>query len=413
LKDVELQVAESFERIFPIPAVSADWEDVRERSGEQRRHSRRRRLSWRVAAVAAAIAVGVLLVTPAFGIGQRLLDLIQDDDTPPDVASFAWSPDGRRIAFGRLRGDAYDIYVMRADGSGQRNLTRNPAQYGGPVWSPDGRRIAFGRLPGDRHELPADLYVMNSDGSGQRRLARRMFASAWSPDWRRIAFLSGTKLAALNVYVMNADGSDRRVLARAGTSFHVVWSPDGKKIAFLSFKDTVGETRGCSQVYVVNVDGTAERSLSQRPGQQTKWCYSWPAWSPDGRRIAVRRARAADPYGPSHVYVMNADGSGKRRLTHLVEAIGEGEPAWSPDGRKIAFQSEVAYLPNVGGEVFVMNADGSGRRNLTRNPAHEYGHAWAPDGRKILFASDRDGKVDLYVMNADGSEKRKLTRRGE
>jgi Tol biopolymer transport system component len=387
------------------PASSNGGSRLRLERPESRRGRR-----WGVLAIAAAIAVGVLLVTPAFGIGQRLLDLFQHD-APPEVSSPVWSPDGRRIAFARWRGGNDDLYVMNADGSGQRNLTRNPALDGGPVWSPDGRRIAFARLPGGSHELPADLYVMNSDGSGQRRLVRRGFGSSWSPDWRRIAFLSGSKLAALNVFVMNADGSDRRVLARAGTSFHVAWSPDGKKISFLSFKDTVGVSKGCSQLYVVNVDGTAERSLSQRPGQQTEWCYNFAAWSPDGRRIAVRRAPAADRYGPSTLSVLNADGSGEHRLTHLVEAVGYSL-AWSPDGRKIVFESEIANLPHVGGEIFVMNADGTGRRNLTRNPAHDFGPAWSPDGRKIVFVSDRDGKFEIYVMNADGSGTRKLTRRG-
>jgi Tol biopolymer transport system component len=370
----------------------------------------RRRRRWGVLAIAAAIAVGVLLVTPAFGIGQRLLDLFQFDK-PPEVSSPVWSPDGRRIAFERSRGRDSDLYVMNADGSGQRNLTRHTAHDFGPVWSPDGRRIAFGR--GERRPgLPYDLYLMNSDGSGQRRLVRGGVGAAWSPDGRRIAFMSGSKYSAMSVSVMNADGNDHRVLARVGSSFSLAWAPDGKKIAFSSSKDTVGVPKGCSQVYVVNVDGTAERSLTQRPGRRTRWCYGSPAWSPDGRRIAVRRAPEADRYGVSHVYVMNADGSGQRRLTRLEEAVGHGGLAWSPDGRKIAFESEVAYLPDADGEIFVVNADGSGRRNLTRNPAHDFDPDWSPDARQILFVSNRDGRHDIYVMNADGSGQRRLTHRG-
>ena len=74
---------------------------------------------------------------------------------------------------------------MNADGSGLRKLTRGPAYDGNPAWSPDGRKIAFGRA--------GEIYVMNADGSGQRNLTRnpaRDFAPAWSPDGRKIAFES-------------------------------------------------------------------------------------------------------------------------------------------------------------------------------------------------------------------------------
>ena len=76
----------------------------------------------------------------------------------------AWSPDGRKIAFG---GDG-EIYVMNADGRGLRRLTRNPASDGSPAWSPDGRRIAFG----SERDGNLEVYVMNTDGSGQRNLTR-------------------------------------------------------------------------------------------------------------------------------------------------------------------------------------------------------------------------------------------------
>jgi TolB protein len=70
---------------------------------------------------------------------------------------FAWSPDGRKIA------------ALNADGSGRRNVTRNPAHDADPAWSPDGRRIVF---ISDR-DGTYEVYVMNADGSGQRKLTQR------------------------------------------------------------------------------------------------------------------------------------------------------------------------------------------------------------------------------------------------
>ena len=65
------------------------------------------------------------------------------------------------------RDDNWEIYVMNADGSGEKRLTRNPSHDASPAWSPDGRKIAF-----IRNLRNPDIYVMNADGSGQRRLAR-------------------------------------------------------------------------------------------------------------------------------------------------------------------------------------------------------------------------------------------------
>jgi Tol biopolymer transport system component len=84
----------------------------------------------------------------------------------------AWSPDGRKIAFQSKRrfgsnAGKGEIYVMNADGSGKRNLTRNRAQDGSPSWSPDGRRIGF---VSNRDGRRPEAHVMNADGSGQRSL---------------------------------------------------------------------------------------------------------------------------------------------------------------------------------------------------------------------------------------------------
>jgi Tol biopolymer transport system component len=193
-----------------------------------------------------------------------------------------------------------------------------------------------------------------------------------------------------HLYVMNADGSGLRRLTRneTYTNRQVLWPPDGRTLYF-------GR-------YLVRTDGSGAGRFPSIP--------TTAVWSPDGRRIAFVakpdwcRTGPRPCYG-SHtdIYVMNSDGSGKRKLTH--NARYNAEPAWSPDGRKIAFRS----TQNGNRDIYVMNADGSGKRNLTRNPARDGSPSWSPDGRRIAFLSDRDGRLEAHVMNADGSGQRSLT----
>ena len=130
-----------------------------------------------VVAIAVAIVAGAaLLATPALGIGDRLLSLIQGKPSPLDVQAPAWSPDGRTIVFVSWRDGNGEVYAMDADGSGPRNLTQHPAKDVRPAWSPDGRRIAFVSRPrrqlrGLRHERRREREAEPHAGSGERRLS--------------------------------------------------------------------------------------------------------------------------------------------------------------------------------------------------------------------------------------------------
>jgi len=410
-------LAARFTALAPEP-LAGDWDEVLGRAGAARNGRRRLERSRarqgsrrrRLVALAAAALVVVVGTASAFG---TVRDFFFGTARTAWGGTPTWSPDGRSIAFvsHRYPNGPAEVYVMKADGSGQRNLTREWGLNVFPIWSPDWRKIVFVSNPcaavrGACGGITA-IYVMNADGSGKRRLARGVSvrnswsgqfvnplsgSPAWSPDGRRIAFASDRD-GNFEVYVVNADGSGQRNLTRKpGFDSDPVWSPDGRKIAFVrTNSDGDGPARG-HELYLMNADGSGQRMLARGRA---------PAWSPDGRKIAFRSARD----GNGEVYVVNADGSGLQRLTRNPQS--DGGPLWSPDGRKILFERS----GHGNTEIYVMNADGSGQRNLTRTPtpARDTSPAWSPDGRKIVFVSNRDDNGEIYVMNADGSEQRKLT----
>jgi Tol biopolymer transport system component len=151
-----------------------------------------------------------------------------------------------------------------------------------------------------------------------------------------------------------------------------------------------------ASVFVINVDGTGARTLTNR----SLAFDAHPAWSPDGTRIAFE----STVDGRRAVWLMQADGQGLRRLTHTTGASTETAPAWSPRGARIAFATD----RDGNSEIYVAGADGSGARRLTENPANDGVPSWAPDGARIAFVSDRDGEFGIWAMTADGGSPARL-----
>lgn len=220
------------------------------------------------------------------------------------VFSPAWSPDGQRIAYRDSRfgiNNNDEIYVMNADGSGQINLTKNPANDWSPAWSPDGTQIAFASTRGATG-LP-NIFVMRADGSQTRQLTRSEGEyPSWSPDGRHIAYAS-SESGSYQINVMDADGSDQRPLTSGGHyNMYPAWSPDGAAIAYDTQRDfaTLTDTGAGPEfeIHVMNADGSCDTRITNNALEDR-----FPVWSPDGAylvwtqqgEVTMMSAHGGDP----------------------------------------------------------------------------------------------------------------------
>ena len=205
-----------------------------------------------------------------------------------------------------------------------------------------------------------------------------------SPAQGQIAF-SSTRSGGPLIYIMEADGSNVRLLeqgdrcdAQADTSkayaaAHPRWSPDGQRIAFYTYwGQEPGRTDG-QDIVVINADGSGRRRL-------TASGYNCdPAWSPDGREI-VFRTLIEDNWG---LYIVNVQ-SGKIRPL-INTPYMDRSPDWSPDGQRIVFSSGYNSDRPTQEDIFIVNADGSGLQQLSDAPGEESLASWSPDGQRIVY----------------------------
>ena len=316
-----------------------------------------------------------------------------------DYDVVAWSPDGSAVYFT----DGGDVYGVTADGSRLWLIaTATPpgthaagAVRRGWTWfavAPDGMHLVYAscRYPPavftdpDGSEAVAvgwgfELVRIALDDGSVERLTANLdveFYPAWSPDGRRIAYVSDAELADrrrdtgaswVNLYTMAADGTDiRPVLEEDFAVLHQppAWSPDGRHLAVVRY----GEEKSINgpmitdigrQLYVVGTDGAEPRLLADN-------VVSGPSWSPDGQRLAIAQTEA----GGVALYVIGIDGTGSRRVTGIEGWQG---PRWQTKYRESPSR---AWIDTV---------------------------AWSPDGTQILVRSNVD--QGAFAFNAETGQK--------
>ncbi|MEC7842533.1 MAG: hypothetical protein VX911_06590 [Candidatus Latescibacterota bacterium] len=229
----------------------------------------------------------------------------------------------------------WDLFTVKADGSGLTQLTTGREFEQHPTWSPDGKSILFTR---GEVMTNIDIYVMGEDGSDARRLTEhpeRDNRPDWSPDGSRIAFVS-QRDGDVAVWVMDGDGQNKRKLVKGRDPS---WSPDGSQIAFVS-----GQFGDSDEIYLIRPDGTDMRTLTEN--KKFDW---FPAWSLAGDHLVF----CSERFGGQELIVSTAAGDKQTRVT-IAEKTYEQEPVWSPDGRAIAYAGKMK--DNY--EIYVLDTSG-------------------------------------------------------
>ncbi|MEO1237973.1 MAG: DPP IV N-terminal domain-containing protein, partial [Planctomycetota bacterium] len=239
-------------------------------------------------------------------------------------------PTGRYLVYASTRHrQTADLYFQRVDGTAVTQLTTDPGNDVMPTLSPDGSQVAFAS---DRAGT-WDIYLMDTDGGPAVKLTEdgaQNLHPSFSPDGRRLVYSSrGTQSGVWELVVIDvARPAHRQII---GHGLFPTWSPTGDKIAYQRARE-----RGSRwfSVWTVTITEQGEAVHPTEIAASSNAAIITPEWSPDGRSLVfctVLDPTTDSPAGSrADIWVSNADGSGRARLTH--GSFGNLYPTWSPDG---------------------------------------------------------------------------------
>ncbi len=313
------------------------------------------------------------------------------------VSGVTLSRDGAWVAYEVSRNDAsrrtYSQLHVRNVASGKIvDLADDGDSSGNPEWSPDSKWLVYSGKLGGR----SGLIVSHPDGSAARYLAELHWTNAplpntgkrfaWSPDASQVAFVSSTPGPETA-----AASGDPMVITR------YLYKPDHAE----------GNTRfndnRRTHIFVADMAAGQVRQLTS--GDYYEHSIDW---SPDGRELLFVSNREPDQdlIFNYDIFALRLGDGSTRRMTATVSA--EYRPRWSPDGKRIVFQGTRRGLTDLettmeDTHLWVMNADGSGRRELgAAVDNRQGGPAWSPDGAAVYATVQERANVRLYRFPVEG-----------
>jgi Tol biopolymer transport system component len=277
---------------------------------------------------------------------------------PGTLRSPAWSPDASQVVYEKVS------YTPRPQNQLLYSWVRNIENRYTDVFPSVSRN---GTLLLTAKDVDSSVVTMAADGSNRRLIYKatdgEAFAPSWSADGEWIAFgygsfLQGRRSGGAKIMIVRKEGSDLQELtAGMPNAGFPSWAPDGKRIVYRSWGP--GDAMG---LRIMDVQSRVVRELTSGPD-------NLPYWSPDGGRILFTR-RDGDNFD---IYTIRPDGTDVRRLTDFP--ANDAHAVWSEDGRQImwnsgeyGFKDEAALYDHSFqpyGSIWIMNADGTGKRQLT------------------------------------------------
>jgi serine/threonine protein kinase len=343
---------------------------------------------------------GSLYSIPVFGgEAKKLVENVESCVT--------FSPDGKRFAFVRhhpIKAESYFV-LADVDGTNERILATLKGDEGfkgsGPAWSPDGRVIVTGvsKTDSDYHEYLATVSV--ADGT-IKPIGSQQWDDVGSVGW--LADGTGLITASYEKGAKNAqcylisypEGVVRRITNDLNDYHDLSLTADTTTLA------TVQEDR------IINIwvaPGADAKSLRQLTFGSAKYeGASGVRWAPDGRIIY-----AASAGNVGDVWILNADGSGQKRLTNTSSPYASWNPAVSPDGRYVVFVSDRAGKTHLKTHLWRMDIDGGNLKQLTSGDRFERDPSFSPDGRWLFYSSYDGEHLELFKLPIDGGESVRLT----
>ena len=376
--DFRTEIRKAFEReqsAFPPPAalraqvVAAVKSHARAAAPARQRADRN--FNWLMVGAAVVLAIAIVVGLMAVRLsGLRPIPANQGP-SPQRCVPGPTDPSNR---FARVHGCitySDGSHIVAVDPYHPTNqIVLGPSNGRLPIaWSGDGRRLLLGST--------SDLYVMYANGSEVQ--LTRADAAVWargsfSPDGTKVVYV-GYRASTSGLYVVDVTGGAPRLIANStqcsspegciGDSFleYPAWSPDGSRIAYADYRNSSSPSFGADEIWTMRSDATDQRrlvDLGRCAATQFAGCTNDLAWSPDGSQLAFHTAGG--------IYVVRANGSGLHRISE-----DGGQPSWSPDGSRIAFTR--------GGELFTMALDGSGVTKLEGVVVvPNYAWVWNPVG---------------------------------